>query len=401
MYEHSTGDGIGLAVRRARHARGLTLEETAQRAGKSKGWLSNIENGRRQLDRRGDIAALAEALEVSADTLLGQPAPEVQPGLRLPNLTPLRNVLLDSAPDDPPDVPARPVEQLAVLNRDVDQALRRADYEHMNTRLPVLLAELQVHAAGPGGPERDEALRLLILAAENGSIMCRHFAQSDLGWVASERGRQAAVMLGDPVWSGAAAFGAAHARSSANRPRALLVTPRLADWLEPHAGEPGMGLDVYGMLRLSAALACSVTGDHAAAASHGEEAARVAERAGGDRPDAFELFGPANAGVWRTSFAVEAGNAEEALAIADRVEPRALASKNRRGALRMERARAHAMLGHDQQAVAELKQAERLSPAQVHNTPLVREMVGGMLESARRQAGGRDLRGIAWRMGLL
>lgn len=401
MNEHSTGDGIGLAVRRARHARGLTLEEAAQRAGRSKGWLSSIENGHRRLERRGDIAALAEALEVSADTLLGQPAPEVQPGLRTVNLQPLRNVLLDCAPDDPPDIPARPVGQLAGLTADVDQALRRADYEHMNTRLPVLLGELQVHAAGPEGPPRDEALRLLILAAESGSIMCRHFGQSDLGWVAAERGRQAAVMLGDPVWAGAAAFGAAHARSSANRPRALLATPRLADAMEPHASEPGMGLEVYGMLRLSAALACAVTGDHSAAASHGDEAARVAARAGGDRPDAYELFGPANAGVWRTSLAVEAGNAEEALRIAGEVEPRALASKNRRAALRMERSRALAMLGKDGQAVAELRQAERLSPAQVHNTPLAREMVGGMLERARRQAGGRDLRGIAWRMGLI
>src|ERR1700728_1145922 len=81
--DRSAGDGgIGLAVRRARRSRGLTLEELAGLVGRSKAWLSMIENGQRPLDKRGDIAALASALEVSADALIGQPAPEIQPGRR-------------------------------------------------------------------------------------------------------------------------------------------------------------------------------------------------------------------------------------------------------------------------------------------------------------------------------
>ena len=43
----------------------------------------------------------------------------------------------------------------------------------------------------------------------------------------------------------------------------------------------------------------------------------------------------------------------------------------------MEKARACAMLGRDADAVRELRQAERLSPAQVHHHPLIREMVTG------------------------
>jgi hypothetical protein len=97
----------------------------------------------------------------------------------------------------------------------------------------------------------------------------------------------------------------------------------------------------------------------------------------------------------------EAGNAEDALAHAAKVEPRALASGNRRAALRMEKARARAMLGEDGEAITELRAADRLSPAQVRNNPLIREMVAHMLDSARREAGGRELRGLAWRMGLV
>jgi hypothetical protein len=60
--------------------------------------------------------------------------------------------------------------------------------------------------------------------------------------------------------------------------------------------------------------------------------------------------------------AVEAGNAEAALRYAAAVEPRALASGNRRAALGIEKARALAMLGKEGDAITELRHAERLSP---------------------------------------
>lgn len=63
--------------------------------------------------------------------------------------------------------------------------------------------------------------------------------------------------------------------------------------------------------------------------------------------------------------------------------------------------RAYAMLGKNSDAVLELRQAERLSPAQTRHHPLIRELVTDMLTRARREAGGRDLRGLAWRMNLV
>lgn len=154
------------------------------------------------------------------------------------------------------------------------------------------------------------------------------------------------------------------------------------------------------MLRLSAALACTVQDDHRSAADHAAEAALLAER-DGERPEAWELFGPANVGVWRTSLAVEAGQAETALTIADQVEPRNLSSHNRRAGLLIERARAYAMLRKDADAIREMRQAEKLSPAQTRHNPLLRDLVRDLLTRARREAGGRDLRGLAWRMNLI
>jgi transcriptional regulator with XRE-family HTH domain len=315
-------DGIGLAVRRARRAKGLTLEQAAGLAGHHKSWLSKIENGTMPLGKRADIAALATALDVSADTLLGEPAPEVRAGRESWNLAPLREVLLDASPGDPPDIPARPVALLRDLNTQADNALRWSKYDKLLPLLPALIGELEVQAQTADGGDREEALRLLVPATATAVITLRYAAQPDLAWIAGERGRQAAALLGDPVWEAAAAYGMAHARSSTNRPRALMVMPQAVDRFEP-------------------------------------------------------------------------------LEYASRVEPRALASSNRRAALRMERGRAYAMQGDDAKAVREFRQAERLSPAQVVNNPLLREIVRNRLDEARRKAGGKELRGLAWRMGLI
>jgi hypothetical protein len=230
--------------------------------------------------------------------------------------------------------------------------------------------------------------------------MLKHFGRTDLAWISADRGRQAAALLGDPVWSAAAAFECAHAHSSANKSRSLMAMPQAADRLEPLIGDDRFAHEVYGMVRLSAALACAVQGDHGEAASQAAEAASIAAPLG-DRPDAWEVFGVANTGVWRTSLAVEAGNAENAMAFASKVEPEALASGNRRAALGMEKARALAMLRKDTDAIRQLYQAERLSPAQVRNSPLIRELVAQLLDRARREAGGRELTGLAWRMGVV
>jgi hypothetical protein len=393
-------EGIGLAVRRARRAKGLKLAQAAGLAGHSESWLSKVENGRIPLDKRADIASLAEVLGVSADMLLGEPAAEVHAGRQAWDLMPLRSVLLDASPDDPPDIPARPVPVLRSLNDQADASLRWSRYGELLAVLPSLIGELEVQASTAEGADREEALRLMVTATATAVITLRYAAQPDLAWVAAERGRQAAALLGDPVWEAAAAYEMAHSRSSTNKPRALMTMPQAADKFEPLSGQSRMASEVYGMLRLSAALARAVDGDHAGADDHGAEAARIA-RGLGDEPDAWELFGVSNVGVWRASLAVEAGNAERALEYASVVEPRALASNNRRGALAMEVGRALAMQGNDARAVAAFRRAEHLSPAQVLNNSMLRDLVRNMLDEARRKAGGRELRGLAWRMGLI
>jgi hypothetical protein len=53
-----------------------------------------------------------------------------------------------------------------------------------------------------------------------------------------------------------------------------------------------------------------------------------------------------------------------------------------------------------EQGLAALVRAEQLAPQQVHNNVFAREAVTDVLASSRREAGGRELRGLAWRMGI-
>lgn len=57
--------------------------------------------------------------------------------------------------------------------------------------------------------------------------------------------------------------------------------------------------------------------------------------------------------------------------------------------------------GRDREAVEALCEAERIAPDLVRSTPLVRETVGDLLRRARRRAGGRNLTGLAFRIGIM
>lgn len=394
-------DNVGANVRRARLYRGMSLEVLAGLIGRSKGWLSMIENGRLRLERRSDIAALADVLGVAVADLLGEPTPVVTRRGQGIDMIPLRAVLLDCTLDDPPDIAARPV---GLLKAEADGPLlsskKDGDYAAVCALMPPVLAELHVHAAAGDEREQVEALRILTDLCVRATITLRHLGQPDLAWIAADRAATAAARLGEPTWAGAGAFARAHARPSPALPGALRAVRAAADHLEPHLDGDRTAWQVYGMLNLSAALACEVGKNPAGARDHVGEAAQAADRLGEDE-QAWQWFGPANVKSWQVTFAVEAGEPERALELAaDANRREAALTKSRRAGVAIESAKAHAMLRHDAQAVQLLRRAERLVPAQVHRNAIVRDLVAHMQARARREAGGRELRGLAWRMGI-
>ncbi|GGK74882.1 transcriptional regulator [Sphaerisporangium melleum] len=394
---------IGENVRAARRYRGMSLETLAGLTGRSKGWLSKIENGHARLERRSDIRDLADALEVSASDLLGEPAPVIRPRDRAyGDVVRLREVFLDASLDSPLDIQARPLRALVeLINSDIREYRRNADDAQLATALPPVLAELHMYAATGDERDRATALRLLVDLCTSATNVLRHLGQVDLAWIAADRAERAARLLNDPVMIGAAAFAQAGSRPAATVSRALRDAERAADMLAGHLGDERTAHEVYGMLQLYAALARHLQNDAAGAADRIAEAGRIAERLGeqpdGSTGEGWQSFGPANVGVWRTMLAVEAGKPEEALEVASGVEAKALRRRSRKAALAIEQGRALAMLGRSDAAVRQLRHAERLSVASVHKNPMVRELVADMYDNAIS----RDLRGLAWRMNLI
>ncbi|WP_131741302.1 helix-turn-helix domain-containing protein [Actinomadura roseirufa] len=393
---------IGANIRAARLYRGMSLDVLGGLIGRSKGWLSRVENGHLRLERRTDIRALAEALGVSATDLLGEPAPVVRPENRAyGDIVRLREVLLDSTLDDPLDLPARALPVLADLaDGPIHRARKASDYAALALSLPPVLAELHVHAARGDELTRTTALGLLVEMCTSATFVLRHLGQVDLAWIAADRAAQAARLLDDAVLIGASTFARAHARPSAALARSLREAQRSAGLLEPHLGDDRKAHEVYGMLQLSAALASQIEGDLRGADRHVEEAERIAERLGEQPPsspgDGWQSFGRANVGVWRAMLAVESGEPETALRTAERVDFAALPTHGRKAALAIEMGRAYAMLGRTTEAVRELRRAEKLEAAHVHKSPIVRDLVADL----HNRATSRDLRGLAWRMNL-
>ena len=331
--------------------------------------------------------------------LTGEPYPLDAPGLAeaQENVPALELALMERRIGDGAGVDPRPLDELEAQARGPLNAARiQADDGAKLAMLPGLIVELQAYG-------RDErALRVLSEVCAEATYALRNVGQVALAWIAAERCAEAAAIVGDPVLVAASEFTRAHSRphSRSGMARAAEAADRMPAQILA-TGERAQ--EVYGMLRLTAALAAQVRGDTAETGTQAAEAARIAKAHGERRNawEAWEYFGPANVGVWRTTLAVEAGEPAKALDYAAGCEVRAL-PPGRRAALLLDTARAHHLLGraHHRQAVIALRQAEQLASVRMRASPWARELVEVMLTQSKRESGGRELRALAYRMGL-
>lgn len=217
-----------------------------------------------------------------------------------------------------------------------------------------------------------------------------------LAYIGAERVSQVAQLLDEPEWLGVAAWTRAHFISSISRDRQYRLAVAAAEL-------PDARLESRGMSHLTAALAAAARGDTSTAHTHLDEAARMAELLDLDNSswgDGTMNFGRANVGIWRVAIGVEAGDGAKVAEDADKVPWQAI-TISRQGAYWMELGRA--LLGERKtrdRGLAALLKAEELTPQQVQNNLFVRESIASLLRQARRDAGGQELRRLAWRMGV-
>jgi len=155
------------------------------------------------------------------------------------------------------------------------------------------------------------------------------------------------------------------------------------------------------MLHLSAALAAAAQADHDTVAIHLQEASALAARMDTEVGTWANLFfGPTNVGIWRTSLALELGEHRHAIQAAKAVHPELLPN-SRQAQFWADLGRAlTATKKTREKGIRVLLHAEQLAPQLIYHDVFVREAVADLLRQARREAGGRELRGLAWRMGV-
>ncbi|ONH58183.1 hypothetical protein CcI49_21985 [Frankia sp. CcI49] len=393
---------IGIRIRSCRRYRGMSLETLSGLTGLSKGFLSMVENGQRRMDRRSHLETVAAALQVSITDLTGQPYAPTNPAQAqsLAAIPALRIAILGTAFHERPERPARPVAELQRIAAEVGVAWQASEHASYAPRLPELIEGLHSHAADPHGPGSRAAIATLVEVYRAAFVLAKDLGYVDLAWIAAERCVQGTQLLESPEWAALGEFSRANGLLTAGaRDRARRVAQHAADTAAASLDHPDV-MPVYGILHLTAALAAAPGSDPRDIDAHIAEAADIARRTG--ETSAFRLhFGPTNVAVWQVSIAVERGDGGKAAELAQGVDPTVLPSRRRRAHFYADLGRGLAQTrGKDQEALAMFREAEKLAPEQIRTSPLVRETVAVMLQRARSAAGGRDLRGLAYRMGV-
>jgi transcriptional regulator with XRE-family HTH domain len=394
---------IGSRVREIRAWRGMNLSATAGLAGMSVSYLSMIERGQRPVTRHATLESLALALRVSPEELTGQPYAPADP---LSNEAHAGIAAIEAALDthdlgtDPGGTP-RPWPELAQAVQHLNDVLRAdADYAALGGVIPGLLTEL--HATYVREPaHRRDALEGLVYTYRAAAGVTKCLGVRGLPMVAARLAQACAEELGSPEWLGFGSFVRGYAAGSLDRPHQYDLAIRTIDQLQPALDDANV-VQSAGALHLNAALVCAARGDADRARDHVTEATQLASRL----PEHTENFGWLHfsaeaAGIWHVSLGAELGEGAKVAEYAQTVQPETIEGRARRAAFLKDVG--CALVSEKRtwdKGVQILSEAERTAPQLIRNNPFVRDVVSAQLRRARRDAGGRELRGLAWRMGV-
>jgi transcriptional regulator with XRE-family HTH domain len=387
---------IGARLRQIRRARGKSLRVIAGLAGMSKSHLDRLERGERALDRRSEIVALANALQIAPSELTALPVPAPSDGETDAAIDAVR-VALMGASHGLSGGQVLPVEVLRTRVYATIDALCRCEREgDVGTALPSLIRDLHTTLAAG----RDVA-ELLLLAAwlhsqatvswlsitgapvdlrSHALVLARHAAEdrdtaASAGLVAAASAR---------VGLAAGAFDLANAAIDA-----VTVPTRTPE-----------GMQLAGFLALRRSVIAAADGRPGELNGSVDYATDLAARTG--EGNAYGLgFGPIKVGLYRMAGLLEIGDNERAVTLAESLNPEAHVNRSGQAAYWADYGRALArMRGRQDDAVKALRRAELISPHRIQRGPVVREVLAELLSRSRRDSVGRELRGMAYRAGL-
>ncbi|WP_327368286.1 helix-turn-helix domain-containing protein [Streptomyces sp. NBC_01217] len=381
---------IGERVAWYRRRRGLSQEVLAGLVGRTTDWLCKAENNRIELDRLSVITSLAGALDVSLGDLLAEPTlmewsndsgRRTVPALRealmdYKQLTPLLGPATDNEPPALMDLRAN-VEEIL----DAYQASR---YGFATRRLPLVLPDALAAARTYSGRNGEEAHALLALTYQGAAMVLGKVGESELAWIAADRGLAAAQHSGQSAVTGSLFRAVAHCLLATGRfvPAVQLVNDAAAVMQPGLATANDEYLSVYGTLFLAGAMAAARAEDRATTQTFLREADEAAQRLGADANHLWTAFGPTNVAIHCVATAGELGDIQIAADLGQRIDTSSLPVE-RRVRHNLEVARALSAWNRTDEALATLLDAEQAAPEQVRHHYLSRELVIGWIRSTR------------------
>ncbi|WP_225825563.1 helix-turn-helix domain-containing protein [Streptomyces naphthomycinicus] len=394
---------IGDRIRSLREFRDLTQEQLADRAGVHVDTIRKLEQGQRQSARINTLRALARALDVQLERLVGQPTVTQQLTDDGGGLIALRDAIQDIAaiPGVPTndDLEDPPTEQTWVDSvKSATSRYWRGEYSELSSTLPLLLRDGRAVARET---PTERVWQQLALAYQLAACLATQAGHADWAYTAVEKQLAAAARASDPLMEGMGVSTLSWVLLRQGRwEQAQDIAVRKAEALEPSflRGTPSQ-FAVYGNLLVAAATPAARRDDHERAIDLLSSAEAAAVRSGPVRAygTAFSVVDVRTQKV-NISLAGEDSRPEKALEFAGEVDVERISRPVHSAAYRVDVAQAQYQTGDSEAALTTLLEVEEEQPEWIKLQALATATVREMLEAERRR--NTPLRSLAARLGV-
>ena len=396
---------IGDRIRILREFRNITQQKLAELAGCSVDTVRKLEQGQRQSAALPTLRALAGALDVELERLLGQPtvttsAPDdgglIELRDAIQDVGSLPGVLSDDLADEPPAADA----WLEQVKKATDLYWAGA-YSQLSGILPLLLRDGRAVVRDARATIVERVWGRLALAYQLAASLATQAGHTSWAYEAVSRQLDAAERASDPLMSGMGVSTLSWVLLRQGRwEEAQRVAERKADSLEPsirHATPNQYA--VYGNLLIAAATPAARQDRHDEAADLLNYAEAAATRSGSVRAygSAFSLM-DVRTQVVNVALAGEEPRPGAALEAASRVDLSAISRPVHAASHRVDVAHAQYVTGNHEAALETLLAVEVAQPEWIRYQTLAAATVREMLEAERKR--NSSLRSLAARLGV-